>query len=93
MKEKHLGLLGLEAEDAVTGFSGVITTITFDLYGCVQAIITPKADAEGKLKDGHYFDVTRLKVTGNKPVMITPDFDAGYVAEGKKGCASKPLPA
>lgn len=32
---KHIDLLGLKAEDKVTGFKGVITTLSFDLYGCV----------------------------------------------------------
>ena len=34
----HLELLGQKVEDKVTGFRGVVTTISFDLYGCIQAV-------------------------------------------------------
>lgn len=91
-KEKHFELLGRKATDAVTGFQGVITTLSFDLYGCVQAVVTPSVDKDGKIKDGQWFDVTRLKLTGKKAVMNVPDFSKGYIAQGKKGCASKSLP-
>jgi hypothetical protein len=91
-QQNHISLLGLRARDAVTGFNGVISTVSFDLYGCVQAVITPRVDDNGKIKDGQWFDVTRLVILDNKPVMTQPDFNAGYVAEGKKGCADKPLP-
>ncbi len=90
--KKHIELLGLRAKDAVTGFEGVITSIDFDLYGCVQAAITPPVDDKGELKDGKWFDVTRLIVSDKVPVMALPDFSKGYVAQGKKGCADKPLP-
>lgn len=54
MKVKnHLALLGLKVQDKVTGFKGVISSISFDLYGCVQAAITPSVNAEGKNQEGH----------------------------------------
>lgn len=58
----HINLLGLKAKDAVTGFSGVVTSISFDLYGCVQAIVTPPVDKDGNAKDGRWFDIIRLHV-------------------------------
>ena len=87
----HLALVGFKAKDKVTGFTGVISTVSFDLYGCIQYVITPNA-VDGKLDNGHYFDVTRVDIMSNEPVMTQPNFDLGYVAEGKKGCADKPLP-
>jgi hypothetical protein len=89
-QNKHLEKLGLKAKDVVTGYSGVITTISFDLYGCVQCIITPPIDEDGEIKHGNWFDITRVKILDNNPVMQQPDFDKGYVAEGKKGCSIKP---
>ncbi len=88
--KKHVDLLGLNAEDKVTGFKGVITTVSFDLYGCVQVVITPKINEDGKQGDGHWYDVTRLKIESDERVMDVPDFDKGYIAEGKKGAAEKP---
>lgn len=90
--DNHIKMLGMKAVDAVTGFSGVVTTLSFDLYGCVQAVVTPPVNDKGETKDGQWFDVTRLKVSGDGPVMQRPDFSKGYIAQGRKGCASKSLP-
>lgn len=88
--EKHLGLLGLRVRDRITGFTGVVASVSFDLYGCVQAIINPGLDKDGKLLDQCWFDANRLEVLTKKPVMHPPDFKVGPEAEGKKGPAEKP---
>jgi hypothetical protein len=88
--QKHLSLLGLPCRDRVTGLTGVITTIGFDLYGCVQAIVNPGVDDKGSLKDVVWFDIARLEITSKERVMDLPNFEYGYVAEGKKGCSEKP---
>ena len=91
--DKHLELLGLKVKDSVTGFKGVVTSVSFELYGCVQAIVQPETNKEGKIPDSRWFDVTRLITTKPKPVMEQPDFEKGYIAEGRKGCeVNKPLP-
>jgi hypothetical protein len=88
---RHIKLLGLKAKDKVTGFGGVITTLSFDLYGCVQVVITPKAiTSTGKMEHGQWVDITRLELKSKKPVMEIPNFEKGYIADGKKGCAEKP---
>lgn len=92
MKVKHFELLGKPAKDKVTGFSGVITSVCFDLYGCIQAVITPSTNKTGEIQDGNWFDVARIEVTKNKSVMPVPDFIEGYIAEGKKGASIKLLP-
>jgi hypothetical protein len=86
----HINLLGMRVKDKVTGYAGVITSISFDLYGCVQAIVHPGLDDNGKLKESNWFDVGRLEVTDDKPAMDQPDFDFGPAAAGKKGPAEKP---
>ncbi len=88
---KHLKLLGLKGKDLVTGYEGVITSVSFDLYGCVQVVVTPPIK-DGKKEAGDWFDVNRIKILDNKPVMITPDFDNSYIADGRKGGYDKPLP-
>ena len=92
MKEKHFELLGKKGKDAVTGFSGVITSLSFDLYGCIQVVITPPADKKDGVKNGQWFDVTRVEITNHTLVIPLPDFAEGYIAMGKKGAAVKPLP-
>lgn len=88
-EKKHIKILGYEAKDKTTGFSGIITSVSFDLYGCVQAVLTPKA-LEGKILDGHWFDITRLEIISCERVMERPNFTKGYIAEGRKGAAEKP---
>jgi len=88
--KQHMDLLGMKAVDKVTGFKGVVTSVSFDLFGCIQAIVTPEVGEAGKQEDLQWFDVTRLRVTGEKPVMDLPNYELGYVAEGRKGAAEKP---
>ena len=88
--KKHLKLLGLTVEDKVTGFKGVATSISFDLYGCVQVIINPYADDSMRLVDSRWFDISRVVVIDSSPVMEQPNFVKGDVADGKKGPAEKP---
>lgn len=102
---QHLGLLGYRVRDRVTGFEGVISSVSFDLYGCVQAVVSPSSlDKDGKIQDAHWFDVGRLEVLPGEPVMTPPDYFfeeeapkgenvslKQTIADGKKGPACKPL--
>lgn len=88
--QEHLKLLGLEVQDKVTDLKGVVTCVSFDLYGCIQVVVSPKTKDDGTTPDGKWFDVQRLKVICKKPVMDLPNYELGYVAEGKKGAAEKP---
>lgn len=88
--EKHLDLLGMRVQDKVTGFSGVVSSISFDLYGCIQAIVNPGIDNDGKMQEQHWFDVSRVKLTSSDPVIERPNYAHGYQAEGRQGAAEKP---
>lgn len=89
---KHLDLLGMHVEDRVTGFKGVVSSVSFDLYGCIQATVNPGANADGNLRDSLWFDVSRLRVISKLPVMERPEFDwtPQVIAEGGKGPAERP---
>lgn len=76
--------------DKVTGFSGIVASVGFDLYGCIQAIVNPGLDKDGKMKDSVWFDVGRLEKTGGNRVMSPPDFEDGQQAQGLQGPAEKP---
>lgn len=69
----HLNLMGYPAMDKVTGFKGVITMVAYDLYGCIQAVITPPSSTT-EIYSGNWFDVTRIELTSDTPVMDAPDF-------------------
>jgi len=88
--QKHLDLLGMKCKDRVTGMKGIITSIGFDLYGCVQATVHPGLSDEGEMKEAFWLDIGRLEITSKKPVMERPNFEYGHIAEGKKGPAEKP---
>lgn len=88
--KNHLSKLGFKCRDKVTGIEGVITSVTFDLFGCVQALVNPGVDKDKKPSECFWYDINRLKILGNSPVMEVPNFDFGEVAQGKKGPADKP---
>lgn len=90
--KKHLDLLGRRVEDRVTGFKGVVATVGFDLYGCIQAIVNPGIGKDGKLQESQWFDVNRLQVTSDEPVMARPEFEwtPQVIAEAGKGPAERP---
>ncbi len=90
MIQNTVNLLGLRAKDKVTGFTGTVTSVSFDLYGCVQAVITPDATA-GKMEEAHWFDVGRLTDIGNR-TMDVPAFDARDAEPQNydRGAAPKP---
>jgi hypothetical protein len=87
----HLDLLGKSAKDRVTGFVGVVSTIAFDLYGCVQAVLTPPVDKDGKNVDGRFFDVNRLEITNETRCMPLPTY-AATPQKHDHGPAEKPEP-
>lgn len=88
--QRHIELLGYKATDKVTGFSGVIDSVCFDAYGCIQLSLKPPVGNDGKIPEGYWFDVTRLEINTKKRVIDMPNFYEGYVAEGRKGAAVKP---
>lgn len=89
--KKHIDLLGFEAVDKITGYRGVIESVSFDLYGCIQVCLKPKIDKNGEVPSGYWFDVTRLDIIKSKRIVDFPNFYEGYVAEGRKGPADKPM--
>lgn len=89
---EHINKLGHKVKDKVTGFTGVVTTVSFDLYGCIQVVVVPAVKEDGSLGEGKWFDIGRLEVIGAEPVMKRPTFEWSEkeVASGDKGPAEKP---
>lgn len=88
--KQYFDLLGLQVRDKVTAFEGVVTSIGFDLYGCVQAIVNPPMKEPAKLEEGRWFDVKRLEVMNNTPVMEVPLFSDPVEVPGPQ---EKPIPS
>lgn len=61
MKEWQPVGLGDRAKDPVSGFSGIVTSVTTFLHGCIRVAITPeKLDKDGKPRDEKYFDQSQI---------------------------------
>lgn len=72
-KQAYLDMLGLDAMDKITGFTGAVVSISFDVSGCVQAYLQPKAKQSKDADDsGRWFDVKRLDLGGR--LVNVPDF-------------------
>lgn len=90
--KKFVNLLGMKGKDRVTGVKGVITSVAFDLYGCIQVILDPRSKDGTKGENSQWYDVARIKISDKKRVMSLPDFESdSNVAQGKKGPAHKPI--
>lgn len=55
-------ILGAMATDSITGFKGRVTGVAHYISGCSQALLVPKVGDDGKLPEGHWFDVQRLEI-------------------------------
>jgi hypothetical protein len=86
--KESLALLGQSMRDRVTGFTGMVSSVCFDAYGCVQAILTPAIGKDGKIGEGHWFDVKRLEPKG-KRLLAAPHLDVVFGSEA--GAAEKPV--
>lgn len=90
---QHLHLLGLPVRDKVTHREGVVTSLCYDLFGCIQAAVDPGYKDDGSRHDVSWFDVSRLSVQSETPVMAQPHYLVnGPVARGEHGPADKPVP-
>ena len=79
---QQLSLLGYKVRDKITKREGVITSISFDLFGCCQAIINPGIDKDGKQIDSFWFDTNRLEIIEDQKVMdVCAVFEFGDDAE------------
>jgi len=90
--QEHLKLLGFKVRDVVTGFEGVVGSIAFDLYGCVQAVVYAPKNEKGELPDGRYFDTKRLMTISDAPVMAAPTFVVVPGGEAHPVPQSPPVP-
>lgn len=67
-----LQLLGLKVKEKITGLVGIVECVSYDLYGCVQAVVRPPVNEKGELIDGKWFDTSRLEILDASPIMAIP---------------------
>lgn len=86
--EEHICLLGTRMKDVVTGTVGMVSTISFDAYGCVQAVLSSRVNKDGTKPESHWFDVKRLRKDGRRIMDTPPHFTTPPGSES--GPAEKP---
>jgi hypothetical protein len=85
----YMSLMGKRVRDRVTKIEGVVTSVSFDLYGCVQVVLTPGVNnKDGKLGESFWMDWKRLETLSTTPVMPVPSYAGGPGSEA--GAADKP---
>lgn len=83
---KGIELLGLKVKDRVTNTTGIVTSVSYDLYGCIQALISPSADTKNRDSQVGWYDIKRITILDDSPVMELPDW-----AREEIGCECKPI--
>ena len=75
--QEYLNILGYEVEDLVTKIEGIATSISFDLYGCVQVSVISNDSSVKKADDKWigWYDFKRLVKKSETPVMDQPTFE------------------
>lgn len=75
---------GKIAKDKVTGFTGMITAVTYYMYGCCQYCLQPKVDNDGKVQDVYWVDEGRIDIIDNGN-EINPE----SVKSNENGCETR----
>lgn len=74
--QQYMEMMGMCVKDKVTGFAGVVQSVNFDLYGCVQFSVVPPVNEKGERVESSWFDSNRFELTDKKRVMPVPSFAA-----------------
>jgi hypothetical protein len=56
--------LGVKGKDRITGFEGIITGRAQYLTGCNQCVLVPPVNEKGEVRDGQWFDESRIEILG-----------------------------
>lgn len=89
----YIDMLGRTGQDKVTGFRGVVSSVSFDLYGCVRVALSPRRAVSrlGPAADLLWFDANRIEIHSAVARVPVPEFTA-KPAEHSHGPAEKGKP-
>lgn len=85
-----LAFLGRKGSDKITGATGVITSVCFDLYGCIQIALHCGLDKDRKPIELFWYDISRIKILDEPAIMAAPSFQGEQPGNYAKGAAEKP---
>lgn len=72
--QNEIRILGFKCKDKISGLTGVVVSVSFDVSGCIQGLLKPEVDKDGKVPDGYWFDCKRLERISETPIVDQPDF-------------------
>jgi hypothetical protein len=67
----------------LSGFTGIVISRCEYLTGCNQVFILPKSEKANEMKDGHWFDIERVKKIGDRKVDVVPRRTGSYIEPPK----------
>lgn len=62
--------LGQTVKDVISGYEGVVTSITAYLYGCSRVTVQSREMKDGKPVDYQVFDEQQLQIVGDVPNLL-----------------------
>lgn len=81
---ENIKLLGLRFKDLITGIEGIATTVSFELYGAIEGVLTTDPD-DSKNTRTLWASTRRFEEVSSERVMPLPNFII------EKGPAEKPV--
>lgn len=85
MSLKHSDIIGKQAKDSVTGFSGTLTAVTEWMNGCVRYCLQPnKLDKDGKVIDANWFDSEQVLIDEKKETIFEKISKAAPLSGGPR---------
>ncbi|RLE24687.1 MAG: hypothetical protein DRJ50_04285, partial [Actinobacteria bacterium] len=84
--DKAIDLLGFRVRDVITNIEGVATSVSFDLYGCIQIVLDRGYDEKNERIETPWLDLVRLEKLEGDRLLTLPDFAGTDVS----GPAEKP---
>lgn len=80
--------LGDRVKDSITGFTGIVTVVSYWLNGCIRVGVQPEEMKDGKPGEAQHFDAVQLRIVEHavhRPVVMTPEEAPAPVARESTG--------
>lgn len=71
------GIMGRQARDKLTDFTGTVIAVVFYITGCHQVLLQPRIKPDGTMTESQWIDLQRLEVTSNTAVVLD-NSNAGF---------------
>ena len=91
--QQSVDFLGKQVKDKISGRKGIVTSVCFDLYGCIQVVINEqRKDKDDKEITFGWIDINRIEIIKNKKIMNCPNYNNKYSSlVDVGGPADKPM--